>query len=164
MEGATDASDADSDDDGVLDGSEVNGYTLAAGDVTITGMNPLECDTDSDGLPDGLEVGISSKHPHTVAADDGGCFIPDDDTTTTTDPTNADTDGDGVLDGQEDLNKHGRLDDLETDPVDASTRHVSEVLSACESGNRGRREPAGAVLLFILSLALSRGRGHTSTA
>lgn len=42
----TDPADDDSDDDGVLDGDEVNTYST----------NPLAADTDGDGMPDGYEI------------------------------------------------------------------------------------------------------------
>ncbi|MDP2631113.1 MAG: hypothetical protein Q8P56_06960, partial [Candidatus Uhrbacteria bacterium] len=38
-------------------------------------------------------------------------------------PNNPDTDGDGLLDGQEDRNRNGRVDDGETDPTDPDTDH-----------------------------------------
>ena len=47
---------------------------------------------------------------------DTGVFQPDLDPTTTTNPLNNDTDGDLLLDGQEDLNYNGRIDSGETDP------------------------------------------------
>ncbi|MDF1554944.1 MAG: hypothetical protein P1P84_17885 [Deferrisomatales bacterium] len=40
----------------------------------------------------------------------------DADPSTTTDPTNPDSDGDGFLDGEEDLNGNGRVDLGEMDP------------------------------------------------
>ena len=43
-------------------------------------------------------------------------FVRDADPTTTTDPLDEDSDDDGLLDGEEDLNGNGRVDDGETDP------------------------------------------------
>lgn len=71
----TDPTDADSDDDGILDGEEL----IAGVDGFIT--NPLVDDVDGDGLSDGEETSL-----------DNG-FI--------TDPTKADTDGDTFTDKQE---------------------------------------------------------------
>jgi tetratricopeptide (TPR) repeat protein len=56
-------------------------------------------DQDRDGLPD--EVERSGANP--------------------TDPTNPDTDGDGLLDGQEDANHNGQVDPGETDPNKADS-------------------------------------------
>ena len=39
----------------------------------------------------------------------------------TTDPLNDDTDGDGLLDGEEDANKNGQIDNGETNPNDEDT-------------------------------------------
>lgn len=51
-------------------------------------------DSDQDGLPDQVEKGAENP----------------------TDPQNPDTDGDGLADGQEDINRNGRVDEGETDP------------------------------------------------
>ena len=42
-----------------------------------------------------------------------GYFVPDADPLTTTDPTNPDSDGDGLSDGEEDINKNGAVDEKE---------------------------------------------------
>ncbi|HOW96433.1 MAG TPA: alpha-amylase family glycosyl hydrolase [Kiritimatiellia bacterium] len=102
--------------------------------------DPLSPDTDNDGLPDGLESGwggpSSGTDTNTDTNGDGWKnFIADQDipiynTTdnsgysrynfnrsrtdqicgTTTDPSKPDTDYDGLLDGQEDLNRNGRVE------------------------------------------------------
>ena len=51
-------------------------------------------------------------------------FIPDADPNTTTDPVNSDTDGDGRLDGEEDLNANGRVDAGEIDPNYYNSRYL----------------------------------------
>jgi hypothetical protein len=107
----TDADDADSDDDGLSDGAERG--RDSDGDGVVDG---LECDSDGDGLADGLEAGLSSPTSDTDLG--AGCFAADADPTTTTDPTRADTDGAGVPDGAEDLDRDGALDPDETDPGD----------------------------------------------
>jgi hypothetical protein len=107
----TDPNDADTDDDGILDGFE---------DVNHNGQqdegetDPCNIDTDNDGIQDGTELGYTSGDigPDTNA----GVFQPDLDPSTTTDPLDPDTDGDGLLDGQEDSNHNGRVDEGETDP------------------------------------------------
>ena len=100
--------DDDSDDDGILDGNE-----------GPLGLNPTLWDTDADGLSDGLELGIS---PQGTGTDDA-VYVADTDPGTTTDPLNPDSDGDGLLDGDEDVNGDGAFDsdldglaDDETDP------------------------------------------------
>src|SRR5690606_2367549 len=47
--------------------------------------------------------------------------IPDADPGSTTDPTDADTDDDELLDGEEDVNSNGKVDEGETDPNVADT-------------------------------------------
>ena len=69
----TDPGDTDTDNDGILDGIEVNGTNPT---------DPLDADTDGDGLADGVED-----------ADHDGGLDPGE-----TDPNNVDTDGDGVND------------------------------------------------------------------
>ncbi len=101
--------DGDTDDDGLLDGSEdanLNGV------VDFNETSPLLFDTDGDGLSDGLESGLSSPQgPDT----NGGIFMPDQDPSTTTNPLSPDTDNDGLPDGVEDTNRNGWADG-ESDP------------------------------------------------
>ncbi len=107
----TDPNDADSDDDGIGDGEEVN--PGADGFVT----DPLDPDTDGDGLQDGTETGLAAGLPDT----DPAVFVPDADPQATTDPTDPDTDKDTLRDGDEDADHNGRMDALETDPGDPDT-------------------------------------------
>jgi hypothetical protein len=109
----TNATDPDSDDDGLIDGGTVTvgagsaraqklanaTPTLTAGDrLTYAGElsvggDPLTPDSDGDGLTDGEEIRASSngfKDTAFVAAFPGS-----------TDPSNADTDGDGLTDREE---------------------------------------------------------------
>jgi hypothetical protein len=144
----TDPTDADTDDDGVDDGDELTGTDptdpldadsdddgLSDGDEGTLGTDPNDADTDDDGLGDGLEAGVDEPIPGGTS-DDGtayggtdGDFVGDGDGgDTTTDPTDADTDGDGILDGDEDLDRDGvydgdlpGTDDDETDPNDADS-------------------------------------------
>ena len=103
--------DADSDDDGIQDGKEVDWNSDTDGDGFI---NALDSDSDNDGILDGTESGITESGPDTDET--LGHFIPDEDSSTTTDPLSNDSDGDGVLDGDEDSNTNGALDPGETDP------------------------------------------------
>jgi len=68
---------------------------LAGGSIAFVGTYFL--DSDGDGLPDALE------------------------NTTCTDPNDADTDNDGISDGDEDANHNGVVDSGETDPCDIDT-------------------------------------------
>ncbi len=77
----TNPTDPDSDNDGLMDGTEVHGANPT---------DPLDGDTDDDGLGDGVED-----------ADHDGGLDPGE-----TDPNDADTDGGGVEDGVE-VNVHG---------------------------------------------------------
>ena len=103
----TDPNDADTDDDGLSDGNEVAG-----------GTDPTRVDSDGDGVQDGTEQGLTTAQtPDT----DGTVFLPDADPTTTTNPNDGDTDDDGLLDGDEDVDSDGFVDPTETDPNDVDT-------------------------------------------
>jgi uncharacterized repeat protein (TIGR01451 family)/MYXO-CTERM domain-containing protein len=109
----TDPNDADSDDDGVLDGQEIKPGEDSDGDGLINALDP---DSDNDGLLDGTEQGKDCNNPATDVSK-GHC-IPDADMgATVTDPLNPDTDFGGVKDGSEDVNRNGKLDPGETDPT-----------------------------------------------
>lgn len=104
----TDPLDADSDDDGILDGEEL----VIGADGFLT--DPLDWDSDGDGLSDGQETGVvAATSPDT----DPAVFVPDLDGVTTSNPLNADSDGDGLADGVEDANQNGRADAGETSPT-----------------------------------------------
>ncbi|MBW2661796.1 MAG: right-handed parallel beta-helix repeat-containing protein [Deltaproteobacteria bacterium] len=120
----TDPFDADTDDDGILDGAEDNNHN---GVIDPGETDPCKIDTDGDGIQDGTESGITEPVPDPdgngpLLGTDTNVFIPDADPSTTTDPTDPDTDDDGVSDGQEDANHNGRVDAGETDPSDNSSR------------------------------------------
>ena len=104
--------DDDSDDDGILDGNEDlnrNGVWEEAEGET----NFCDADTDDDLILDGTEIGLASPQGSDT---DPAVFVADLDPATTTDPLDDDSDDDGLLDGEEDANQNGRLDDGETDP------------------------------------------------
>ncbi|MCP4676640.1 MAG: hypothetical protein GY854_14225 [Deltaproteobacteria bacterium] len=105
IEAGTDPFDADSDDDGIPDGTEFRWDQDSDSDGDI---NAMDWDSDNDGLPDGLEC--SYTEPDSDTNVDAGHFIADDDPTTQTDHLNADSDSGGHDDGQEDLNKNGRFE------------------------------------------------------
>ncbi len=109
----TDPNDADSDDDGVPDGEEIDPGADTDGDGLINALDP---DSDNDGLFDGTEMGYGCSGAGTDLS--AGRCIPDGDLgATKTDPLNADTDGGGVTDGSEDANLNGVVDTGETDPT-----------------------------------------------
>jgi subtilisin family serine protease len=110
----TDPNDADTDDDGILDGVEDANHN---GLVDTNETDPCNIDTDGDGIQDGTELGYTDAD---IGSDtDTGVFKEDRDPATTTDPLDEDTDGDGVNDGDEDVNHNGRVDPGETDPNSA---------------------------------------------
>lgn len=87
---------ADSDDDGLSDGQEVS-----------IGTSPAKKDTDGDGLPDGWEV-QHNLNPSSICGNDGDAGDPDGDGVDNlneyemgTNPNAADTDSDGLSDGEE---------------------------------------------------------------
>jgi uncharacterized repeat protein (TIGR01451 family) len=108
----TDPNDADTDNDGVIDGSEPNPTDDTDGDGLINDLDP---DSDNDGLYDGTEMGLPCSNPATDVSKKH--CIPDADPTTTTNPLDADTDDGGVTDGSEDPNRNGKIDAGETDPT-----------------------------------------------
>ena len=123
--GDTDPMDADTDDDGLMDGEEdLNGN----GVVDAGELNPLDPDTDIDFLNDGLELGRMDPVPGGVSSGWGlpfegtaGGWTGDTDPSSNTDPLVADTDGDGLEDGEEDLDQDGYVDAEETDPNNPDT-------------------------------------------
>ena len=106
----TDPTDADCDDDGVLDGSEPEYALDTDGDGLINAFDP---DSDNDGLLDGTELGLACDHPHTDAT--ALSCRADADPASTTDPLSADSDSGGASDGSEDVNLDGKVDSGETD-------------------------------------------------
>jgi hypothetical protein len=108
----TDPNDADSDDDGVIDGDEPDFDQDSDGDGLINALDP---DSDNDGLYDGTELGLDCQNPATDSA--AGTCTADGDPATTTDPLDADTDNGGVSDGSEDSDLDGVIDAGETDPT-----------------------------------------------
>ena len=108
----TDPEDADTDDDGIIDGDEDADHD---GSIDEGETAPCDFDTDGDNIQDGTERGIASGHPTDT---DNGIFQPDEDIATTTDPLNPDTDGDFISDGEEDGNGNGFQDEGESDPND----------------------------------------------
>jgi hypothetical protein len=115
----TNSMDIDSDDDGITDGFEDKNQN---GIVDSGETNPCNPDTDGDGIQDGTETGITTAAPDPDGATgpllgtDATKFQPDLDPSTHTDPLKADTDGDGIKDGDEDKNHNGRVDAGETNP------------------------------------------------
>jgi predicted extracellular nuclease len=126
----TDPFDLDSDDDGIPDGIEDANRN---GIVDPGETNPAARDTDGDGIPDGVELGLTAGVPDPDGAGplrgtDPAVFVADADPATTTSPVRADTDGDGLDDGQEDANRNGRVDPGESDPGSkGSARTVRQV-------------------------------------
>lgn len=128
----TDPYDADTDDDGLLDGPSptLEGVLSTGGeDLDADGFvapwetAPLDADSDDDGLFDGTESGLAATlSPDTDVA--AGVFVPDADPLSTTDPTDPDSDDDGALDGVEDSNGNGAVDPGEADPQNNASTPV----------------------------------------
>jgi len=106
-------SDADSDDDGVIDGDEANPSDDSDGDGKL---NVLDPDSDNDGLFDGTEMGAGCGNPATNL-DKEDCIADADMGKTRTSPLLEDSDGGGALDGEEDTNKNGVVEEGERDPA-----------------------------------------------
>jgi lectin-like protein len=109
----TDPNDADTDDDGIMDGNEdLNGDGILDADET----DPCLADTDGDGIMDGTETGLTEPQNPSDTDLSAGFFISDADPSTLTDPRDADSDGDLIPDGIEDINRNGSVDHWEQDP------------------------------------------------
>lgn len=118
----TDPDDPDSDGDGLTDGQEVSGVRNVS--FGTEPSDPNRADTDGGGVPDGEEVGRGTD-PNDEADDSGpggnGVDDPDGDGLTNAEeaeagtlPLVADSDADGLGDGEE-VDEHG------TDPTDPDT-------------------------------------------
>ena len=137
----SDLSDNDDDNDCLQDDDESN---AAMGSPIIT--DPLLTDSDMDGVQDGTELGVTSgivrKSVVFAGADCSTidpaapqCCLDADAGGTTTDPSDDDSDGDNLLEGQEDLDANGAIEGdtdgdgnadageifAETDPSDPDT-------------------------------------------
>ena len=66
----TEPDDADTDDDGIIDGDEDSNHN---GYMDLGETDPCNPDSDGDGLQDGTELGVTTGH----ATDTGDVFIPD---------------------------------------------------------------------------------------
>ncbi|MEM3396750.1 MAG: CARDB domain-containing protein [Thermoplasmata archaeon] len=95
--------DDDSDEDGIWDGYE----------VLALGTSPLVWDSDLDFLSDGLEIGLVQPQGNNTNM---SLFVADTDPVTTTNPGDDDSDDDGIIDGNEDVNRNGQVDSGETNP------------------------------------------------
>jgi hypothetical protein len=109
-------SDADEDNDGLIDGDEINvhmtdprspdtdGDGLIDGFEIDNGIDPLSTDTDGDGLTDGFEVqfGFDPLSPGDESQDPDGDGVDNlGEQAAGLDPLNPDTDGDQISDGEE---------------------------------------------------------------
>ena len=116
--------DVDTDDDGIGDAEE---DANANGIIEVDESDPCLFDTDFDGISDGVErgvvEGIVDPDPgDPVLMTDLNIFSPPDlEPLDTTNPISNDTDNDGIADGDEDVNRNGRVDLGETDPGNPDT-------------------------------------------
>ena len=152
--GGTRPDDDDTDGDGLSDG----------GEVLIRGTDPLLTDSDGDGLDDGIEVRDTGTDPTLADTDGGGTpdgvevaegsdpLDPSDDVDVVlrdpdgdglitqlerqlgTDENDADSDDDGLADGEEDANANGRTD---TDPVSGRPIETSPTLADSDGDGLG---------------------------
>lgn len=125
----SDPNDADSDDDGLLDGAEPNPSDDQDGDHK---PNILDSDSDGDGLFDGTEAGKDCANAATNTALNQ-CIADADAGATQTGVLTFDTDYGGVSDGAEDTNKNGAVDPGETDPLNSA----DDVVPGGEGGAGG---------------------------
>lgn len=157
----TDLVDLDTDDDGLGDAAE---DANRDGLVSPGETSPWNADSDMDGIPDGVEKGVAmpvvdpdGNGP--LRGTDTAIWRPDADPATTTDPTLADTDMDGVLDGDEDWNHNGALDANELNPAVGDTDgngipDASEGIAVVCSANSLRRVALHSLASADVTLAL----------
>jgi hypothetical protein len=144
----TDPLEPDTDEDGLLDGAEIYGY----------GTDPLLYDTDGDGIGDGDEVAagtdpLTPEAPQTTSGpedvdSDGDGLTDAEEAALGSDPFDADTDGDGVLDG------------VDPSPLDAGGTGVGKAEAApmgfgCGAGVLGTARWA-AIWVAAVGLSLRR--------
>ena len=126
--GETDPHNSDSDGDSLTDGLE--DFNLN-GQVDKNETDPLNEDSDGDGVGDAVDICPFDGEDLDGLYDDDGCPEEDADGDTLLDtielghaclkPLVADTDGDGLIDGVEDKDKDGTVDDNETNPCNRDT-------------------------------------------
>ncbi len=116
--GAAFCPDGDADTDGVCDG------------VDVCASGPDAADADGDGVPDACDVCAGDDLadldgdalPDACDDDDDGDDVPDEaELAYGSDPRSTDSDGDGILDGDENTDHDGVIDVSETDAADADT-------------------------------------------
>ena len=108
---------ADTDGDGLMDGEEDANRN---GRLDPGETDPNNPDTDGDGLSDYDEIHIHHTDPSKRDTDGDGISDRVELESACLDPLNQDSDGDGCLDGAEDSNRNGVVDEGETDPCDPS--------------------------------------------
>lgn len=129
IELGTDPRNADTDDDALNDALEIS---------EKIGTDPLKADTDSDGISDGSEVGSEPSQPmdtdndgmiDALDTDDDNDGIPTSiETKVNSDPLNADSDGDGLSDGDE-------MGDNPDQPKDSDGDGIIDLIDAADSGD-----------------------------
>lgn len=122
-DGQPNINDADSDNDGLVDGQEDVTEPFGEIQTHLGDTNPLNPDTDGDGLRDGIERQYATK-PNDEDSDDDcihdGVEVNFQETSSftgpDTDPTNPDTDGDGLCDGNNPSTNGGLTGDVNCIP------------------------------------------------
>ncbi len=108
---------ADTDGDGLMDGEEDRNRN---GRLDLGETDPNNPDTDGDGLSDYDELHVHHTDPTTRDTDGDGISDKIELEVACLDPLRPDSDGDGCLDGAEDSNRNGVVDEGETNPCDPS--------------------------------------------
>ena len=154
----TDPRDDDTDDDGLMDGTEDdNANGRQDGELGHTGTDgsgetdPNNLDSDGDGLQDGTELGLIGPEG---TGTDPKTFVADTDPLGTTDPMDTDTDDGSVSDGVEDTDKNGRVDSGERDPNVGADDVPQEDFDGIVASGSGGCAGGGAPWVMVWALGL----------
>ena len=121
-----DPNNPDYDNDGLLDGDEINLYH----------SNPASTDSDGDGISDGDEVNLYNTHPDSADTDNDGLSDYEELNNGVTDPLNPDSDNDTMYDGWEiDNNFDPSVDDGSLDRDNDGVPNNQEFLNKTDPDN-----------------------------
>lgn len=141
-----DPNDSDTDNDGLLDGVEVNTHQT----------DPLKADTDGDGLTDTAEINTHLTNPINADSDNDRLSDGDEITVHSTNPLKADTDDDGVND----------FDELRllTDPTKPASVSKTTSVGIFTGGDAGEGLDLDGTFIYAFSVGTQNPAGQVRDA